>query len=141
MKKWFAFLLCLLVTPTFAQQKSASTDSGPELLYFGGTAIDLLNQCKVLRAIDRDPKVANINANPFHFEKCAAYIVGIIDGLQAARTVHPQNIFFCTPDGAGDEELVRVVLRHSDDHPEDMHLPAATFVVKALARVYPCHAN
>ena len=89
---------------------------------------DFLATCKKgLSAID-----LNKDAN---FTYCEGFIAGIAD---ARSLVHSAGAELCVPSSVTATQMVKIVEKYGDDHPEDLHLPSATFVAKALLRVYTC---
>jgi len=69
---------------------------------------------------------------------CAAYIVGISDaqGLFVDwRGIKPS---WCLPPKATATQLVRVVTKHLQEHPENLHLTADGLVGNALITSFPC---
>jgi hypothetical protein len=50
---------------------------------------------------------------------------------------HPMNI--CIPDGANTGQMVKVVQKYLDDHPEKLAQPAAALVEEATRKAFPCN--
>jgi hypothetical protein len=67
--------------------------------------------------------------------------MGFADGIAVAKTVHPNDVFFCLPAPMTMEELTRVVVKYGNEHPEKLHMHAAIFVLDALTQAYPCRSH
>lgn len=50
----------------------------------------------------------------------------------------PDAQLLCLPDGIGNEQFIRILLKYLDQHPEKLHLPAAQLVYDAMQDVFPC---
>jgi hypothetical protein len=46
--------------------------------------------------------------------------------------------YFCRPRAANNEEIVRVVIKYMNEHPNQLHLLAATLIFAALKEGFPC---
>ncbi len=123
-----AFALSVAIGRCHAQNQSSGM--------FGGTAGELMTDCRQVAALDRGDKTAMMA-----IERCSKYIVGVTDGIAVDKMAHPTDVFFCLPDRISDEELTRVVLKYGEDHPEKLHLTSAVFVVSALTEAYPCRTH
>jgi Rap1a immunity proteins len=55
-----------------------------------------------------------------------------------AWTRGPQIGIFCPPDGATHGQMLRVVVRYIEEHPQDMHEAFALLAYRALHEVWPC---
>ena len=131
------FLLAVSSVLAARAQNSTSQPSTQTITYYGQTGESLLAECRNVNLVDQAPD----HLVRFHTERCIRYILGLVDGIQAAGATRSERMFFCIPDSPGtpsEEEFVKVILKYGDDHPEDMHRAAAVLVVKALARAYPC---
>jgi hypothetical protein len=67
---------------------------------------------------------------------CIGYVVAIRDASQCGISVN--GISSSTPKGAGLPQLVKVVVKWFNDHPEKLHLSAETLVAWALYDAFPC---
>ena len=90
--------------------------------YSGG---DLLQKCE-------SDSAAMYNA-------CAGYIMGIDDyqGTLVNWSLLDEP-YFCTPDSAKMSQLVKVVTKYLNEHPEKLHLDAGSLVANALNEPFPC---
>ena len=46
--------------------------------------------------------------------------------------------YFCVPTDASDGQLVKVVTKYLNEHPEELHTDAAGLVANALQDAFPC---
>ncbi|MGB9202746.1 MAG: Rap1a/Tai family immunity protein [Terriglobales bacterium] len=73
----------------------------------------------------------------------AGLCVGFLDAFrQLSRMLpSPSNTRLeCLPEGVGQEQFIRVILKYLDEHPEKLHLPAAQIVYDAANEAFPCPA-
>jgi hypothetical protein len=84
-------------------------------------------------------------ANPFEFF-CAGYVVGLIEGADFEaqwveadlKLTRKASKAVCRPAAVENGQLVKVVLKFIDAHPEQAHLPTVAIVMYALSEAYPC---
>ena len=101
-----------------------SAQSQAELsMYLSGS--DLLQKCE-------SDSVAESNT-------CDGYILGILDFQEAlvGWSILDEPIF-CTPDSALSGQLIKVVIKYLNEHPEKLHLAASSSVANALYDAFPC---
>ncbi|MEP4148730.1 MAG: Rap1a/Tai family immunity protein [Halioglobus sp.] len=68
---------------------------------------------------------------------CSGYITGLIDSHWAITQL--QGKLYCAPEGVTHEQLKKVGLKHFDNHPETLHLPAAeALYFLAWKEAFPC---
>ena len=101
-----------------------SAQSQAELgMFLSGS--DLLQKCE-------SDSVAESNT-------CDGYILGILDFQEAlvgwSRLDEP---IFCTPDSAISGQLIKVVIKYLNEHPEKLHFAASGAVTNALGIAFPC---
>jgi Rap1a immunity proteins len=65
---------------------------------------------------------------------CMAYVAGVSDTFDAAHAVN--NSRSCTPAAATLNQIVDVVLKYLNQHPEQRHLPASALVMVAIAEAW-----
>jgi hypothetical protein len=73
----------------------------------------------------------------------AGLCVGFLDAFRQLSRMLPSqpNVKLeCLPDGGGQEQFIRVILKYLDQHPEKLHLPAVQIVYDAANEVFPCPA-
>jgi hypothetical protein len=64
-------------------------------------------------------------------------------GVSSSLPKPPRGNFVCpeTLDNMQVEQAVRVFLKYADNHPEDLHYPAANVVWLAMHDAFPCPAK
>jgi len=92
-------------------------------------ANDLLEYCEA--QISETGSVAKGNA-------CAGYIMGIVDLYRSLVVLGHTQRLWCHPEKVHSNQLVRIVTKYLQEHPEDLHRPASTLVVNALIKAFPC---
>ena len=66
--------------------------------------------------------------------------VGIITGEVFASHGFTSNQI-CEPRGVTNSQMVAVVVRYIEQHPQDMHLPFALLAFRALHEAWPCELD
>ena len=79
-----------------------------------------------------DAKDASKDVN---FTYCEGFIAGVSD---ARSLIRGGPVQLCVPANVSGEQMIKIVTKYGDEHPEDLHLPSASFVGRALLRVYSC---
>lgn len=80
-----------------------------------------------------DLQTCNQISGPDEEIVCTAYTKGVLDGiLLYAKTV------LCIPQGVTQGQILDIVKREIRDHPESRHYTAASLIVVALAKSFPC---
>lgn len=105
---------------------------GPSYGWAADNAIDLLRQCE-----GREPAAAP----DIGVVACASYLSGFVDAqsmLVGIRGGLKAPIFCLPSQGVSNEELVRVYVKWSTDHPELLHESARVVVLIALRDAFPC---
>jgi hypothetical protein len=70
---------------------------------------------------------------------CMAYIDGFLDGMLLQSIVTKRSPVACIPsEGRSKDQMRRIIVKHLEDNPKDLHLPARVLVLAALADNYPC---
>ena len=69
---------------------------------------------------------------------CAGFVIAIHDyhNTMVYKTTFPP--FFCTPDGGRSSQLVKVVTKYLNEHPERLHEAASELAHDALFVTFPC---
>jgi Rap1a immunity proteins len=100
------------------------------------TGQQIQNQCKALVGT-RNPSDA------FDGGFCPGFIDGVINSQsmweandKLLRRNHPQS--FCLPQEGTNGEYLQVFVKYLDDHPEELHKPAALLLVQSLIKAFPC---
>lgn len=70
------------------------------------------------------------------------YCAGFVSGVEEAeRVLHPGETVertFCTPPDVSASALAAAFVRYGAEHDEELDLPAARVVLRALEHAYPC---
>jgi hypothetical protein len=74
---------------------------------------------------DLGEKASNVAAK----ERLAGYVIAIVDNYES---------LLCIPEGTTDDQVIEVVKKYLNEHPEQLHRNASIPVVKALGRAFPC---
>ena len=73
------------------------------------------------------------------YNACTHYIMGISDYQETLLGwSYLDEPHFCTPDSGSADQLVKVVTKYLNEHPEDLHLHAGSLVANALHEAFPC---
>jgi hypothetical protein len=77
--------------------------------------------------------------NYFNRGYCGGYVTGIIDTIESlqSRGVLPADAL-CIPEASTKGQLVDVVLKYLEQHPERRHLESGALVPEALNLAFPC---
>jgi hypothetical protein len=102
--------------------------SRPNTIYLeSGEA--LVKMCK--NVTDAGTKVS---ADEIDAGTCIGFVMGVVDGATFATHSHPDDFPACIPTAATRKELILVVVKYGEDHPEKLHRAAGFFVLST----YPC---
>jgi Rap1a immunity proteins len=71
---------------------------------------------------------------------CTAYIIGASDVGGAESIGLPPRLVSCAPHGVANGELVEIVVTYLKRHPEERNGSAASLVLGAISKAYPCKA-
>ena len=122
MKKVFLVLIVILSVSSL----SAQTDTG----------MDLLRACNAIIQAEEDQDVS------MEDQLLGLYWTGYLAGFNEAAvligTGTSQKIYCLPSAGIENEQLVRVVKKYLDEHPEDLHRSARIAVLLALSEAFPC---
>lgn len=72
---------------------------------------------------------------------CLAYVEGAVDLLNDVQEDLPTKSKVCVPAGMGGEQVMDIVVRYLQAHPEKRQYTAAQEVVLALLQALPCPPN
>lgn len=74
---------------------------------------------------------------------CVGYIVGVFDGIKFIRDFNTnqnwQTLTFCSPERPNVSQLMAIVQRHLETHPETLHLSASYNILTAIQLAFPCN--
>lgn len=108
------------------------------------TGADIVSKCKqAVRDVDNDTSADKPPVKSFDVGFC----FGFIDGANSAQQVwaasdrtnhrnHPMG--YCFPDAVTNGQMLRVFVKYLDEHPQDLHEPAALLYIEAMRRAFPC---
>lgn len=68
---------------------------------------------------------------------CLAYITGAVDAVRATQSVTHIPIV-CEPVGVTPGQVLAMTNKYFSDHPETLHITAATLVAEAMTEAFPC---
>lgn len=88
---------------------------------------ELLSQCKAW-VDETDPKGM----------RCDGYVTGIIDMHQVLVDWDDLPAMFCMPHGATNDQVIRVVLKYLETHPEYLHHNPSGLAINAIIKAFPC---
>jgi hypothetical protein len=82
------------------------------------------------------------NANVSMFNSCIAYLAGIEDAAKTLKgwgyTNHGAPTGSCIPNGVTAGQLRQAWLNHTSQRPEGLRLDAASLVLNAFEKAWPC---
>ena len=70
---------------------------------------------------------------------CLGYIVGVVDSFNTTNAIKGEKKIFCIPSGVTSGQLVLVMKKSMQQHPETLHLPASAHTLSALTAAFPCN--
>lgn len=69
---------------------------------------------------------------------CLGYIVGVVDSFNTTNLVKEGRRALCIPPEVTSGQLVLVMRKSMQEHPETLHLPASAHTLSALSAAFPC---
>jgi hypothetical protein len=130
----FALLFALLlVVPLSAQDQAAQVKESPR--ESGNAFVRLCSAVENKQLSEED--FGNVM-------DCIGYVSGFTEGVYyeamyataKGKQVAPEA--FCIPDDVEHGQLIRVILKHIRDNPENAHKRTSVLIIKALGKAYPC---
>jgi hypothetical protein len=79
----------------------------------------------------------NMQVGTSGMQFCEAFIVGVRDGVVSATELRDAKPLFETPAQAKQEQLTAAVVKYLNEHPDELHKPAALLVILALSDAFP----
>jgi hypothetical protein len=76
-----------------------------------------------------------------YYRSCGSgksYVAGVFDTVDTLSSRWLIEKHFCKPDDVDRNQLVAIVRKYMDDHPEQMDFAAAGIIFDALTQAYPC---
>jgi hypothetical protein len=119
--------LCVVTFIAFAVGTSGGSQSASDATTGNG----LLGSCQISIRSSED---RSYNENTFESWR-DGFCVGLVTGVGNASP------HVCPDENVTNGQEKRVVLKYLQDHPEELHLDAATLVERALAKAFPCPKN
>jgi Rap1a immunity proteins len=71
---------------------------------------------------------------------CVGYITGFVEGWDL-NGFASDGLRLCFPNGVTNEQLVKIVYKYLNDHPEELHLDAGNLVLHILNDTFPCPSD
>jgi Rap1a immunity proteins len=125
-KVWvLALFLCVSVVPLAETQDNTSRDVGDS----GNAFLSLCGNMP-----DNAP-------SGFQQGDCLGYIVGVDNGVQTAYDIENQPQPYCVPDAVTHGQMIRVLIKFINDHPEKAHEETRLLEFEALMGAFPCKAK
>jgi hypothetical protein len=81
---------------------------------------------------------------PEHTEKyamCLGYFSGSLDGIRLMERTTGAIILCEPPAGVTVPQLIAIIRRYLDQHPEQLHFAAASIVPKIVNEAFPCQSR
>jgi hypothetical protein len=75
--------------------------------------------------------------SPYLLGVCFGFIVGVGSGFDCEQLLLGR-FAFQAPDGATAGQIKKIVVKYLNEHPENLHLPAAPLAAAALSKAFPC---
>jgi Rap1a immunity proteins len=104
---------------------------------FGPNANALVEQCRSA-AKPADPLTATEQIKQI---ACSVFISGVLDGAQLVAEGDPHLFPICFPPGFTREQLVKIIVKYGDDHPEKLNNEGSYIIMAALMQAFPCPAK
>jgi len=117
------YLLMVVLLFSFNQARAAS-------VFASGS--DLLGQCEA--NLSETKSDINIATGML----CSGYVQGISDAHESFVSAGVLEGVFCIRRGVNVGQLVRIVTKHLQEHPEKLHMGASGSVLSALRAAFPC---
>ena len=70
--------------------------------------------------------------------RCTSYIEGVLDGTNALLDALDKNELACIPDGTTGATLTNVTMQYFQNNTDKWQYTAASSIMVALIRAYPC---
>jgi len=69
---------------------------------------------------------------------CFGFVTGISDAHDNFVVWDKMSPLWCSPDNVAASQLIRIVTKHLQEHPEILHDAASSQVLNALITAFPC---
>jgi hypothetical protein len=131
--------MTLFAGSVHATPAAGSADSG------GDTLEQFAQKCKAVDALKEraaDVQGADGFKAGFDFGQCVAYISGVLEFHAVLRGIDPEMALFCVPArGVTINEVVKLVVKYADEHPEDRKKSISGTLLGLLMQEFPCQAE
>jgi hypothetical protein len=132
--------LLMILSSSLGQGRQAEAD----INFRAGFGEQLVTSCRALDDVERSVgSTLPMKDLLEQFKKsgtCMGFIQGVIDSDTIAHTDkngHPVGRL-CAPAEASKRQLAKIVVKYGDDHPQQLHFPAAVIVLLAMKDAFPC---
>ena len=108
------------------------------------TGAEIISKCnQAVRDVDNDTSTDKPPVKSFDVGFC----FGFMDGANSAhqiwaasdKTNHRNHAMsYCFPDSVTNGQMLRVFVKYLDEHPQDLHEPAALLYIEAMRKAFPC---
>ena len=122
MKKAFLLLIIVLAFSGL----SAQSDTG----------MDLLRACNAIINAEEGNEVSM--EDQLFLLLWTGYLAGFNDAALLLNSVVSHGIYCLPPAGIVNDQMVRVVKKYLDEHPEELHQSARILILFALREAFPC---
>jgi len=120
------YLLMVVLLFSFNQARAVGSDG-----YFVSGS-ELLERCEAYLGDDTNANIASGNA-------CAGYVEGIVDEHNTfVNWGEIKPAWWCVSKHSNLGQLIHVVTKYLQEHPEDLHQTASGLTVIALTDAFPC---
>jgi len=75
------------------------------------------------------------STSPIHESACLGYIAGVAD---ASNGKTHEGLLYCIPNEAVAGQLQKIVIKHMDEYPKDLHFAAYSIVQDAFLKAFLC---
>jgi len=114
----------------------ATDDSG------GDTLEQFVRKCKAVDVLQGRSKELSGTAGfkaGLDFGQCVGYITGVLEFHAVVRGADPEAALFCLPArGISISDVIQLVTKYAEEHPEDRHKPINAHLVGILITAFPC---
>jgi len=135
MKKACLAAVCAVTVYALPLQSQSTSTADMESLRY------LANACQ---DTETPPQTFNTTDRPFRAGYCAGYISAATDWLQYVKYLAKSgntSPTVCLPSNVQNGDLLKVLVKYANDHPEQLHVPAFIGLNLALSQAYPCPAK
>ena len=75
-----------------------------------------------------------------HSSLCFGLLHGFINGLEYGFLLHENKItkLFCKPKNITSQQIMKIMNKYLDEHPEDLHYEFGQILIEALVKAFPC---